>query len=122
MDATHVAVGGATCSGGPYRLKNAGTSNVAATSVVAAGTTATSDFTNTEIGSQSSVNEGPSAIRPTNALLSGVRPATTLAFGGRPSNATSSDVRRLSTQQSTSSAAGQNRKTSATLRCGAIIG
>ncbi|KAH0640298.1 hypothetical protein KY285_036884 [Solanum tuberosum] len=83
-------------------------------------------------GSQSSVNAGPSAgctpsaglisvRRPTNASSSGVRPATTLASGGRPTSATSNDVRQLSTQQSTSSAAGQKRKTSTALRGGATL-
>ncbi|KAG5628130.1 hypothetical protein H5410_013348 [Solanum commersonii] len=38
-----------------------------------------------------------------------------------PTSATSSDVRQLSTQQSTSSAAGQKRKTSTTLRGGATL-
>ncbi|WMV40725.1 hypothetical protein MTR67_034110 [Solanum verrucosum] len=102
---------------------NAATSNVVAgTSAASAGiNVATSDFTNAAIGSQSSVNAGPSARRPTNASLSSVRPATTLTSGGRPTSATSSDVRPLSTQQSTSSAAGQKRKTSTTLRGGATL-
>ncbi|KAH0709356.1 hypothetical protein KY284_010783 [Solanum tuberosum] len=90
---------------------------------------ATSDFTNAANRSQSSVNAcpsagpsvGPSARRPTNASSSGVRPVTALAFGGRPTSATSSDVRPLSTQQSTSSAAGQKRKSSTTLRGGATL-
>ncbi|KAH0658763.1 hypothetical protein KY289_027511 [Solanum tuberosum] len=98
---------------------------------------ATSDLTNAAIRSQSSVNAGPSvgpsARRPTNASSSGVRPAIALTSGGRPTNATSSDMRPvttstfcgrptttpLSTQQSTSSAAGQNRKIS-TLRGGSV--
>ncbi|KAH0706266.1 hypothetical protein KY285_010768 [Solanum tuberosum] len=82
--------------------------------------------------SQSSVNAGPSAgctpsagpisaRRPINASSSGVRLATTLASGGRPTSATSSDVRQLISQQSTSSAAGQKRKTSTTLRGGATL-
>ncbi|WMV30895.1 hypothetical protein MTR67_024280 [Solanum verrucosum] len=82
--------------------------------------------------SQSRVNAGPSAgctpsaglisaRRPTNASSSGVRLATTLASGGRPASATSSDVRQLSTQQSTSSATGQKRKTSTALRGGATL-
>ncbi|KAH0669982.1 hypothetical protein KY285_024133 [Solanum tuberosum] len=81
--------------------------------------------------SQSSVNAGPSAgytpsaglisaRRPINDSSSGVRLATTLTSGGRPTSATSSDVRQLSTQQSTSSAAGQKRKTSTTLRVGSV--
>ncbi|KAH0658284.1 hypothetical protein KY289_027032 [Solanum tuberosum] len=80
------------------------------------------DFINAEIESQSSENAGPSAIRPTNASSSGVRPAIALASGGKPTSATSSDVRQLSTQQSTSSAAGQKRKISTTLRGGATLG
>ncbi|KAH0749080.1 hypothetical protein KY290_028312 [Solanum tuberosum] len=87
---------------------------------------ATSDFTNAAIRSQSSVNTSPSAglisaRRPTNASSSAERPATTLAYGGRPTSATSSDVRQLSTQQSTSSAVGQKRKTSTVLRGGATL-
>ncbi|KAH0725776.1 hypothetical protein KY284_001641 [Solanum tuberosum] len=62
-----------------------------------------------------------SARRPINASSCGVRLATALASGGRPTSATSSDVRQLSTQQSTSSAAGQKRKTSTTLRGGATL-
>ncbi|KAH0742748.1 hypothetical protein KY290_030741, partial [Solanum tuberosum] len=77
---------------------NATTSNVA--TGTSAGNAATSVFTNATIGSQTSVNAGPSA-----GLI----------------NATSSDVRQLSTHQSTSSAAGQKRKTSTTLRGGAIL-
>ncbi|KAK4734573.1 hypothetical protein R3W88_008834 [Solanum pinnatisectum] len=92
-----------------------------ATSNVAAGTSAASAETNAAIGSQSSVNAGPSARMPANALSSGVRPATTLASGGRPTSATPSDVRPLSTQQSTSSTTGQKRKTSTTLRGGATL-
>ncbi|KAH0702490.1 hypothetical protein KY285_016768 [Solanum tuberosum] len=82
--------------------------------------------------SQSSVNAGPSARctpsvglisarRPINVSSSGVRLATALASGGRPTSATSSDVRQLSTQQSTSSAVGQKRKTSTALRGGATL-
>ncbi|KAH0709601.1 hypothetical protein KY284_011028 [Solanum tuberosum] len=105
---------------------NAATSNVAAgTNAASVGNVATSDFTNAAIGSQSSVNAGPSAglsaRRPTNASSSGVRPATALASGGRPTSATSSDVRQLSTQQSTFSEAGQKRKTSTALRGGATL-
>ncbi|KAH0696195.1 hypothetical protein KY290_013561 [Solanum tuberosum] len=101
---------------------NAKTSNVlAGTSAASAATSAA----NTAIGSQSSVNAdpsaGPSARRPKNASSSGVRPATALASGGRPTSATSSDVRLLSTQQSTSSEAGQKRKTSIALRGGATL-
>ncbi|KAG5572543.1 hypothetical protein H5410_062309 [Solanum commersonii] len=111
---------------------NVATSNVdAGTSVASAataGNAATSNFTNAAIGSQSGPSAGctPSAClisarRPTNASSSGVRPATTLASGGRPTSATLSDVRQLSTQQSTSSAVGQKRKTSTTLRGGATL-
>ncbi|KAH0746253.1 hypothetical protein KY285_007910 [Solanum tuberosum] len=87
---------------------NAATSNVAArTSVATAGTSVasavTSDFTNAAIGIQLSVNAGPSA------------------GGGRPTSTTSSDVRQLSTQQSTSRAVGQKRKTSTALRGGATL-
>ncbi|KAG5600465.1 hypothetical protein H5410_031835 [Solanum commersonii] len=82
--------------------------------------------------SQSSVNAGPSAgctlsaglisaRRPINASSSGVRLVTALASGGRPTSATSSDVRQLSTQQSTSSSAGQKRKTTTALRGGATL-
>ncbi|XP_015167112.1 uncharacterized protein [Solanum tuberosum] len=95
-------------------LKNAGTSNIgtsvatARTNVVTVGTSAaiagtnaaTSDFTNAAIGSQSSVNAGPSAAtastlagRPTNVSSSGVRHATTSTICGRPTNASSSGVR-----------------------------
>ncbi|KAH0771575.1 hypothetical protein KY290_015556 [Solanum tuberosum] len=73
-----------------------------------------------------SVNTGPSAgpssaRRPINASSSGVRLATALASGRKPTSATSSDVRQLSTQQSTSSAAGQKRKTSTALRDGGSV-
>ncbi|KAG5591435.1 hypothetical protein H5410_041949 [Solanum commersonii] len=61
------------------------------------------------------------ATRPTIASSSGMRPATALASGGRPTSVTSSDVKQLSTQQSTSSAGGQKRKTSTTLRGGATL-
>ncbi|KAG5585542.1 hypothetical protein H5410_045976 [Solanum commersonii] len=61
---------------------------------------ATSDFSNAAIGSQSSVNVGPSAAtastlagRPTNVSSSGVRHATTSIIYGRPTNASSSGVR-----------------------------
>ncbi|KAH0712353.1 hypothetical protein KY289_008312 [Solanum tuberosum] len=87
---------------------NAATSNVAArTSAATAGTSVasavTSNFTNAAIGIQLSVNAGPSA------------------GGGRPTSTTSSDVRQLSTQQSTSRAVGQKRKTSTALRGGATL-
>ncbi|KAG5589397.1 hypothetical protein H5410_039911 [Solanum commersonii] len=101
-------------------------------------TAGTSVASVTTVGSQSNVNAGPSAsctpsagcspsaglisaTRPTNASSSGVRPATVLASSGRPTIAISSDVRQLSTQQSTSSAGGQKRKTSIALRGGATL-
>ncbi|KAG5611588.1 hypothetical protein H5410_022869 [Solanum commersonii] len=56
-----------------------------------------------------------SARRPISAT-SDVRPATTSTFCGRPTTTP------LSTQQSTSSAAGHKRKTSTTLRGGATLG
>ncbi|KAK4718311.1 hypothetical protein R3W88_016649 [Solanum pinnatisectum] len=89
-------------------VKNVGTSNVTAgTSAATVGTNAaTSDFTNAEIGNQSSVNAGPSAIMPTNASSSGVRPVTALA----------------SVLNKTSSAPGQKRKTITALRGGATLG
>ncbi|KAH0719444.1 hypothetical protein KY285_015475 [Solanum tuberosum] len=96
------------------KKKNVAAGTSAATSNVAAGT------------SVASPSAGPnasliSATRPTNASLSGVKPATALASGGRPTIVTSSDVRQLSTQQSTSSAGGQKRKTSTALRGGATL-
>ncbi|KAK6804652.1 hypothetical protein RDI58_002436 [Solanum bulbocastanum] len=108
---------------------NVATSNIIAgtsdASVATVGNAATSDFTNSLIESQSSVKTGSSAglsaIRHTNFSSSGVRPATALESGGRPISAKSSDVRQLSTQQSTSSVAGQIRKTSTTLRGSAIL-
>ncbi|KAG5620720.1 hypothetical protein H5410_005938 [Solanum commersonii] len=91
------------------KIATAGT-NVA-TSIVVAGTSvasvatvgnaATLDFTNAVIGSQSSVNVGLST--------------------GPSAGCTPSDMRQLSTQQSTSSATGQKRKTSTTLKGGATI-
>ncbi|KAG5581921.1 hypothetical protein H5410_052548 [Solanum commersonii] len=87
-------------------LKNVVAGTSAATSNVVAGTSVASLI---------------SATRPTNASSSCVRPATALASGGRPTSSTSSDMRQLSTQQSTSSAGGQKRKTSTTLRGGATL-
>ncbi|KAK4707476.1 hypothetical protein R3W88_032968 [Solanum pinnatisectum] len=73
------------------------------------------------------------AGRPTNVSSSGVRPATTSSICGRPTNALSSGVvqNRLniwceaynnSFKYSTSSVAGQKRKTSTPLRGGATLG
>ncbi|KAH0658702.1 hypothetical protein KY285_027243 [Solanum tuberosum] len=80
---------------------------VAGTSVAsAAGNAATLDFTNAAIG-----NAGPSA-----GLSAGCTPSA-----GPSAGCTPSDVRQLSTQQSTSSAAGQKRKTSTAFRGGATL-
>ncbi|KAH0666102.1 hypothetical protein KY285_027308 [Solanum tuberosum] len=83
------------------KKKNAGTSTVGISAVIAETNTATSDLTNAAIGSQSSVNAGsnacPSARRPTNALSNGVRPATALTSGGKPISAISGDVRPATT-------------------------
>uniref|UniRef100_A0A3Q7G357 Uncharacterized protein n=1 Tax=Solanum lycopersicum TaxID=4081 RepID=A0A3Q7G357_SOLLC len=116
------------------------------TSVATTGNAATSDFTYATIGILSSVNihsrAGPSAgctpvaactpsatpnaslisVRsPTNASSSGVRPTISLASDGRLTSTTSSDIRKLSTQQSTSSASGQKRNISTTLRGGETL-
>ncbi|KAH0655657.1 hypothetical protein KY285_030539 [Solanum tuberosum] len=89
-------------------VTNVATSNVVVgTSAATAENAATSDFTNAAIGSQSSVNAGPGA---------GCTPSGGVSLGCTPS-----DVRQLSTQQSTSSAAGQKRKTRTTLRGGATL-
>ncbi|TMW99915.1 hypothetical protein EJD97_001718 [Solanum chilense] len=116
------------------------------TSVATTGNAATLDFTYATIGSLSSVNvrsrAGPSvgctpvaactpsaapnasliSVRsPTNASSSGVRLTISLASNGRLTSTTSSDVRKLSIQQSTSSATGQKRNISTTLRGGETL-
>ncbi|KAG5590386.1 hypothetical protein H5410_040900 [Solanum commersonii] len=94
-------------------LKNAGTS-YEKSSNAAAGTSATCAAT---------ARPNATTLDFTNAAFRshGVRPATALISGGRPTSATSSNVRLLSTQQSTSSVAGQKRKTSTALRGGATL-
>ncbi|WMV28205.1 hypothetical protein MTR67_021590, partial [Solanum verrucosum] len=88
-------------------LKNAAAGTSAATSNVAAGTSVASAAT---AGSQSSVNAGPNA---------GCTPSA--GSSACPSAGCTPSAGLISAQQSTSSAGGQKRKTSTTLRGGATL-
>ncbi|KAH0645088.1 hypothetical protein KY284_032972 [Solanum tuberosum] len=107
------------------KKKNAAAGTSAATSNVAAGTSVASAAT---AGSQSSVNAGPSAgctpsagpsADPSACLSAGCTPSAGPSAGRTPSAGPSAGL--ISAQQSTSSAGGQKRKTSTTLRGGATL-
>ncbi|KAH0728141.1 hypothetical protein KY284_004006, partial [Solanum tuberosum] len=109
------------------KKKNVAAGTSAATSNVAAGTSVASAAT---VGSQSSVNVGPSAgctpsagpsAGPSACPSAGPSAGPSACPSAGPSAGCTPSAGLISAQQSTSSAGGQKRKTSTTLRGGATL-
>ncbi|KAH0737513.1 hypothetical protein KY290_036218 [Solanum tuberosum] len=92
--------------------------NAAAGTSVATAATARTNVATSNVAARTSVT---SAATAGTSVASPSAICTPSASGGRPTSATPSDVKQLSTQQSTSSAVGQKRKTSTALRGGATL-
>ncbi|KAH0638919.1 hypothetical protein KY285_035505 [Solanum tuberosum] len=88
---------------------------------VAAGTSVATARTNVPTSNVAARTSVTSAATAGTSVASPSASCTPSESGGRPTSATSSDVRQLSTQQSTSSAVGQKIKTSTALRGGATL-